>query len=252
MTKRFASIVGSSVAAALIWLASVGSANAILVRGGIDPAFDLLASGQYAALSDLYWTAEIQFNVDANCLSPGNDVTCVVSGLDVTGRLSSISTPSNFQDVTFFTSPGPNSYSLDLRVNGSGQVTGVANDVSPLTTNVPFGFAGANIPNLLNGNTWVQFDLAGDAQLIVALCEPLTQPDNYSRTHSRTNFFSTSSGECGPQATCVTSTDPTTGNSGTGFHAVTFTQVPEPGSLWLILAALSAGWLTLRPRRRLA
>ena len=245
MSKRFASIIGSSIAVALAWLASLGTANAILVRGSIDPPFDLSATGIYAGLTDLYWTADIQFDVGSACLTslassgPGN---CLVSGLNVTGRLSSISTPANFQDVTFFTSPGVDSYLLDLAVNSSGLVTGIANDASS-ATNVPFGYASANVPGgLFKGNAWVQFTLDGDAQLMVTLCRPLETPKIY--------FPDNSDEGCDVSTSCVASTDPTTGSKGAGFDRVAFTQVPESGSLWLILAALSAGWLTLRPRHR--
>lgn len=238
MWGRIRSIVGPGLAVALVWLASLGTANAILVRGGIDPTFSTTG-----ALADLYWTALIQFDLAPSCLSPSSTVICPISNLSVTGTLQykpSPGTPGPVLPVDFLSHDLSPPTSLSLAVDGSDQIIGIGSD--------PLGYASVDMrPSLDIGNVWVQFFLPGSdpnfphstvgtGGLIVQQCtsgssDANEEEDNESETAQENE------NEDGGDA-CNAGTSPAGGLTSSVLGVVNITQVPEPGSLWLVLGAL--------------
>ncbi|MDE2209637.1 MAG: PEP-CTERM sorting domain-containing protein [Betaproteobacteria bacterium] len=234
---------------ALVWLASLGTANAILVRGGIDPQFT--TSGD---LVSLYWTAIIQFDVyDSTCLSPGTHYTCPISNLSVKGKLQD--KPSGpIVPVDFLSNYSPPPYSLSLAVDSYDQIIGIGTG--------PIGYASVDMrPSLDIGNAWVQFFLPGSGPfsssglstgtLIVQPCGTGsgTSEEDEVESQSAQNNENEDRGDA-----CNASTDPTTESRLTSdvLGVVHITQVPEPGSLWLVLAALFVAAPLLARRKQLS
>ena len=233
---------------ALVWLAGVGTANAILVRGSIDPQFS--TSG--TTLGDLYWTADIEFDVAAGCLKPGT-VTCSVSSLQVSGTVQykpSSGTPGPVLKVDFLTfDPSPPT-SLSLAVNSENTIVGIGSSA--------IGFDSVDMrPPLDIGNVWVQFFLLGtdpnfpnatfaSGGLIVQPCTGGTDPDENRESATAEENENEDHESIGA---CNASTSPDGGFASSVLGRVTIAQVPEPGSAWLVIGALLAA-VPLVTRRR--
>ena len=252
MTKRFESILGSSVAAALIWLASLGAANAITIRGSADPVF----SGTY---QNLYWTATIQFDLSATCLSSVGSGTgtgsltvnastsgaCAVSGYSLVSDLTfndpvPPATPTTTQTIPLLFPQSIPTITLDV----SG---GVVDSIG--TTQI----GASNLWNFTGsvqgqGYAWIQFfntpandSSTSSADLLLQFCTPV----QLVQSPRRIDRFGTSSSNCGPEG-C--SPDLTLAKTSTRAD-VQVTQVPEPGPLALMGAAFAVGLLVRRRKQ---
>jgi hypothetical protein len=222
---------------ALLWLAGLGTANAILVRGSIDPQFS--TSG---TLAELYWTADVVFDIGSGCLSPDSTVTCAISNLGVTGTLQyvpSSGTPGPVLNVDFLQyDPSPPT-SLNLAVDSQNSIIGIGSGV--------IGYAGVDMrPSLDIGNVWVQFFLPGsdpnfqDATfasggLIVQPCIGGTDPDEDRESQIAEEHENEGNESIGA---CNASASPDGALTSSLLGRMTITQVPEPGSAWLVAGAL--------------
>jgi hypothetical protein len=224
------SFFGSCAAAAVMWFATAGSANAITVRGFVDPDFGGDATGE---LAGAYWTAEIQFSdADGSCVeNDGPNQTCVFDpgSLVVTGTLTedggSITAPLNF----LFTGPVPTT--ININVVG-GVVTAI--DTGQLGPTAQF------TTDTLQGFAWIDFGFGNSesiapslAELLIQLCPPT---ETFSSLSEFEDWCHVSPDECSATSPQFTS----------DLAAVTIAQVPEPGMLWLLLAALPLGALMRR------
>ena len=244
MSKCSLSRVSSGIAATLLWIASFGMANAILVRGSIDPIF-----GGSGTLAGIYWTADVTFNVDGSCLSTiassiSMTGSCTISGLTATGTVNDSVDPTI--NVNYLATPSFSPTSLDLAVDSSLNVVGIGSS--------PIGFGTVSLPGLTpnyntTANLWVQFfmpteTLASQADLIATLCQTLTQgPRDYFDSHT----IASNDSVCDQVSACP-GTDPTSGTKSVRGD-VAITQAPEPGSLALVLAAMLVCWPLLRRRQ---
>lgn len=223
---RWQAILRSGFAMAVLWGLGLGSANATLVRGSIDPTF-----GGSGTLAGIYWTANISFNVDSSCLAAATqDISCAITGLTATGTVDDGT--DGTVPVNYLATPMSPPSSVDLAVDASHNVIGIGT--------MPIGFGTVTFPALSEvANLWVQFYLpvfngdgvittASQGDLIATLCTPEL---DYSLT-----FLD--DWRCSSSGTCTPSTDPTTGDTSVR-HDATIVTVPEPGSLWLIFAALA-------------
>lgn len=228
---------------ALLWLAGLGTASAILVRGGIEPQFS--TSGN---LMDLYWTANIQFDIGSSCLSPDTTVTCAISNLSVIGTLQyqpTSGTPGPLFNVDFLSHDASPPTLLSLAVDSSNQIIGIGSDA--------IGYAAVDMrPSLDLGNVWVQFFLPGQDSnfpdsnvgtggLIVQQCQSTvganpsgTENDDITENQNAANNENEDDG----LSLCDASTSPTGGAASSVIGVLQITQVPEPGSVWLVLGAL--------------
>ena len=238
MWSRIKSIAAPSIGMALVWLAGVGTANAILVRGSIDPQFS--TSG--TTFADLYWTADIEFDIGAGCLVPDTTVTCSVSNLQVNGTVQykpSSGTPGPVLNVDFLTFDASPPTSLSLAVDSQNTIVGIGSDA--------IGFDSVDMRPLLDiGNLWVQFFLPGtdpnfpdstfsSGGLIVQPCIGGTDPDE---NHESAIAEEHENDEQESIGTCNASTSPDGGLASSVLGRVTITQVPEPASGWLVVGAL--------------
>lgn len=222
---------------ALLWLSAVGTANAILVRGSIDPQFS--SSG---TLANLYWTADVAFDIGSGCLSPDTTVTCAISNLGVTGTLQyvpSSGTPGPVFNVDFLTfDPSPPT-SLSLAVDSQNTIVGIGSG--------PIGFDSVDMRPLPDiGNVWVQFFLPGtdpnfpnstfaSGGLIVQPCIGGTDPDEDRESQIAEEHENEDDESIGA---CNASTSPDGALTSSLLGRMTITQVPEPGSAWLVAGAL--------------
>ena len=226
MSKSYRSIIGSSLAAALLWLASTGSADAILVRGSIDPVF-----GTSGTLSGLYWTADVSFNVDGSCLAAATeDILCSISGLTATGTVNDGT--DGVMNVNYLATPSSPPTQMDLAVDANQQVIGIGS--------AAIGFGTVGLPALQTvANLWVQFFL------------PVFNTDGVITTPSQGELIATTCSTTiptvEPSVVCTPAGDPAAGMTSVP-ASVVITQVPEPSSLVLMLVALLTGWPLLRPR----
>lgn len=233
MRKQLRSILGLSVAVAFAWLA--GNAGATTVRLHVDPAFN--ASGTTLTDPDLGWSANVEVDIAASCLS-GPAGTCTGTLDSATGTLYDTNGTATTSDDVLLSSFGytdtvaQTPFTISVAVDGSGHATGV--DTSPIGYHSVFtGDLSPSFPGF-SGNLWVEFytgaSEANVANLIIqALCPPII--DEFSWCHTEE--------ECTPDPNgpgAIKSVDAT----------YSITVVPEPESLWLVFAALSAGWLARR------
>ena len=170
----------------------------------------------------------IQFDVVAACIAGTTTAhVCAVTGLQVTGTLgSSISDPSPII-FNFLSNPGPASPPVITLTSTGGVVTGIGTAaIGPTFFNFSpsiFGFA------------WVDFDLptvvggGSMAQLLLQLCPTST-----------VSAWRSSDSDDDDVCNAGSPTDRSV------FTTIRISQVPEPGMAWLLLAALSAGWLVRR------
>src|SRR5690349_16954353 len=117
--------VASMLLIAALWLGH-GSANAIVFKAIVDPAFN--PGGTSATGTDLGWSAEMFFDLDG--CAPGLFTTCsTMNLLSATGTLydttdlshTPVSTPST---LTYFAGPPNNSLIHSVLFDGSGGVLG--------------------------------------------------------------------------------------------------------------------------------
>lgn len=210
---------------AMLWLAGLGTAGAIVIRGVTDPTFD--GSGVFNGDT---WTAEIQFtDSDASCVSGANfnvpnppGVVCVpdLGTLSITGTLSD----------------GTNTATLDfLNVHPAPTISITTSN--GVATAIQTGIVGASALFDLSGQqgfAWIDFEFGSTLELetpsvatISLQACPSFVPDAWV-----------------DDVTCTANLDNATTSSA---DSVTVTQTtPEPGMLWLVFGALSAVWLMRR------
>jgi len=231
--KRTNKRIACAAAVALSWLVGIGTANAIIVRGFVDPLF-----GGSGVENGMYWTAEIEFqDADNSCVaSDGTNITCTpdAGSLSITGTLQQ-QVPGPFGPVVpvdfLFSAADP---VIKLNVSG-GVITGIQTGIIG-----PTDFTTVSGPDI-QGFAWVDFEFgSGDspsvANLLFQICPPVTVPDTRSFSFSRYN-------DCTPSADCTPNSElADTSTTAT----VRIEQIPEPGMLWLVVAAMSAGWLARR------
>lgn len=231
MKNNLKRVLGYSFAIAFAWVASFGNANAILVKGHIDPLF-----GGSGDASGVYWTALLEFtDSDNSCVSGANADgvhTCTpdAGSLSVTGTLQE---GANTAVIDFlFSSTSPT-----ITVDVQGGV------IQAIQTG-PIGPTDLFTLGSLQGFAWIDFefgsafdsDNASMAQLLLQLCPPSSDLVSVS------TFGSGHSYDCEPSADCT----PTAPTDFSDPALVTVEQIPEPATTLLLLGALAAGWIVRR------
>ena len=210
--KNSLSLVLKACAAGALALVFAASASAgVVFRGAIDPIFGVFIPGAS-------YTGEAFFDVAPDCLA----VDATYTNADACGVLTILSATitlvngSNSQTLDF----GPNLSSPDPVIQyiiENGTLAAVDTiDIGPqfVASSPSIGYTGPMWLNL--GHTGVAGDgLAATAQLFT--------------------------GDCFEG--CFPSHDPATSSN---LATVTFTQVPEPATVALLLAAMTAGWIVRR------
>jgi len=215
---------GSRLAAVIVLAAGVGSANAAVIRGNAEPQFT--ANG---FLSGLSWASTIVFSVLDTCIpAPGNTGACSVTVSSVTAALAPSGTP-------LFPIPAGG-----LVLAGSihtSSTTGLVDafDLPSITSNT---FNGASVYGSFQGTAAIDWGI-GDNNLPTALLSI-----NILHCGAVETDFAVHEKHSSSYNTCTvgafTSTIPAT---------ISITQVPEPGTVLLLLVAISAlGYV----RRRVA
>jgi hypothetical protein len=217
-------VLGYSFAIAFAWVASFGNANAILVKGHIDPLF-----GGSGVFSGVYWTGLLEFtDSDNSCVSGANADgvhTCTpdAGSLSVTGTLQL----------------GPDTAVLDFLFGAPTPVITV-NVVGGVITGIQTGPIGpTDLFSLgsLQGFGWLDFESNSMAQLLLQLCPPLSDFASFSTFSSSHSYDCEPSADCTPNIQLTTASDPA---------VVTIEQIPEPATALLLLGALAAGWIVRR------
>jgi MYXO-CTERM domain-containing protein len=224
-------IVKSCAAIALLWLAGLGTASAIVIRGSVDPIFDFGGS-----FGNIDWTATIQFSdADASCVSGLNATDPVghpclfdPGTLSVTGTLTDSS--SDNAPLTFATSD-----STPVSIRTSAGIT-TAIDTPALSLPAGTFFTLGSI----HGFATVDFSFGsgGDGPASIAtmtLQQCSLSSDDYSYSLDRWTT-----------AACTPFGAPSTSAAA----SVTVSQTPEPGVLWLALTAVAGVWLVRRRTSR--
>jgi hypothetical protein len=238
MPKLDWSLVNSGVLVACLWVAGHGAANAIVFKAIVDPAFHV--GGTVATGSDLAWSAEMFFELDG--CGPGVFTTCTTMDLlSATGTLYNINDPnhdpvSTPTTLTYFGGPPDGSLIHSVLFDGSGGILGLNTD--------PIGFAIALAdPSLLPpagaASLWLQFFAPNPNLQFAAALAPPTQLGGYLIVNpcATVNLGEESS------LLCPSTTD---GAVRSDAAAVSFVPVPEPGSLLLIIAALTSSLVVRR------
>lgn len=240
MGKNILRALGFAATVASVWVAGFGDANALLVRGSIDPLFN--ASG---IDGNLGWTAAISFDVASNCVAPNTTLSIAsnpacFSNLSVTGTLYDHGNGDAVLDsnVDFQQNPTVPAIPLALTIGIDG-----AGIVNTIDTSI-IGYYSAST-SLFTGNLWIDFFTNGDGtpqgDLIAQLCDPILLLD--SSTFDRIRSFDDEN--CDHPAACATTP---VGGITSAVALVTITQVvPEPGALWL--AALGLCMIPVMRRR---
>jgi hypothetical protein len=220
-------VLGYSFAIAFAWVASFGNANAILVKGHIDPLF----GGSGVDTSGIYWTGLLEFTDSDNSCVSGPNANGVHTCAPDAGSLS----------VTGTLQLGPDTAAIDFLFGGPTPVITV-NVVGGVITGIqtgPIGPTDLFTLGSLQGFGWLDFESGGMAQLLLQLCPPPPPSDFVSLS----TFSSYHSYDCEPSADCTpnmqlaTRSDPA---------VVTIEQIPEPATTLLLLGALAAGWIVRR------
>ena len=215
---------------ASVWLAGFGQANALLVRGSIDPLFN--ASGIDANLG---WTAEISFDVASNCVAPSTTLSIAAnpacfSNLSVNGTLYDHGNGDAVLDpsVNFQQNPTIPAIPLALTIGIDG-----AGIVNTIDTSI-IGYYSAST-SLFTGNLWIRFftnpDGTPQGDLIAQLCDPILLSS--LSTFDRIRSFEYEN--CDHPTACLTTP---VGGIASADALVRITQVPEPGALWLVALGL--------------
>ena len=213
---------GSRLAAAVVLAAGMGSANAAVIRGVADPQFT--SSG---FLSGVFWSSIITFTVDNSCIAGTGTNTCAVSNVSATATLGPAPGAGNANVSLTFTLGLPASLTIH-------HTAGVVDAFDTLAAIGPSGLFVDPNPSF-SGFAWVDWGIgAGNlptAQFFIQQCTTSTYHDN----DTREKHYSTA---CTPSlGGAAGSTIPAT---------ITITQIPEPGVLVLLLAALSGLWYVRR------
>jgi hypothetical protein len=229
--NNFKSVLGYSFAILFAWAASFGNANAILVKGHIDPLF-----GGTGVTSGIYWTGLLQFtDADNSCIASDGVHTCApdAGSLSVTGtlQLGADTTTLNF----LFAGPTP-TITVDV-------VGGV---IQAIQTG-PIGPTDLFTLGSLQGFGWLDFefgsafdsDNASMAQLLLQLCPPLSDLTSFTTTSGRRSEDCNPSADCTPNIQLATGSDP-------ALVTIEQIQVPEPATALLLLGGLAAGWIVRR------
>jgi len=203
--------------AAVLLLAGMGTASGVVIRGNADPLF-----GNGGVLNNIYWTSQIEFDVDASCIAGTGSGSCAATNMSVIGTLGpNVSTTT--VNLTFSNEP----VSVNLTwVNGI--VTGI--NTSPIGPSQFFSYSGS-----VAGFAWIDWGIGGDgtlAELLIQNC--LTE---VSTTQIPSFSLSSYQDDCGPVAECLPSLELAQNSVAT---RITITQIPEPGILLLLVVGLSA------------
>lgn len=208
----------------LLWFGGFTAANAITIRGVADPMFTV--GGDFNGDT---WSALVQFgDADASCVSGDNftDLTGHVCTPDagtlvMTGTLSDGSDTVN---LNFLTGLAPSISITTLNGVATGIQTGVVGPTAEFTLGSQ-GFA------------WVDFEFGSHFDLSAPSgVEILLQSCGQSEEEYTLNSWE-GDGCIATAGNALRSTP----------DSVTVTQTtPEPGILWLVLGALSMGWLVRR------
>jgi hypothetical protein len=242
MSKRFESVFRSSIAVALIWLGGLGCANALTIRGSLAPVF----SGSY---TDLYWTAQIEFDVSAACLSSHSGPVDTATTADC-----AVSNYSLVADLKY-TQPSPGTITQTIPISFAQTIPDITLDIvggvvqSIGTPQIgPSSQWNFSSPVQGQGYAWIQFfnssastdsGSMSSADLLLQFC---TTPSPIVQETSAPLFLS-------PECEVVgCSADPNQAQTSTR-ASVQVSQVPEPGSLWLMTAALAMGLFVPRRNR---
>lgn len=215
--KNPLSLVLKTCAASVLALVFAGNASAgVVFRGAIDPIFGVFIPGAS-------FTGEAFFDVAANCLDVSEDGTHdpngdTCDGMTLLSATITLVNGSNSQTLTFWDSSSIGQPVVDFIIdNGTlGAVDTI--DIGPqfVAANPSIGYVGPMWLNL--GHTGAAGEgLSATAQLFT--------------------------GSCSEFEGCFPSHDPATSSN---IATVTITQVPEPATVALLLAAMTAGWIVRR------
>ena len=214
MKNSLSLVLKTCAAGALALVLSASASAGVVFRGAIDPIFGVFIPGAS-------FTGEAFFDVSADCLDVSMDGTHDPTG-DTCGGMSLLSATitlvngSNSQTLTFWDSSSAGQPVLDFLIdNGTlGAVDTI--DIGPqfVASSPSIGYVGPMWLNL--GHVGVVGEgLEATAQLFTGSC-----------------FEG-----------CFPSHDPATSSN---VATVTITQVPEPATVALILAAMTVGWIVRR------
>jgi hypothetical protein len=227
------SFFGYCAVAAVMWLGAFGTANAVFVRGIVEPAF----TDDGSTTDGLDWTATIGFDVGAECLVPGVTTCYSVSNFSLTGELTFNSETIPLDFGLFPPNPIPSP--IDLEVDSSGIVTGIG------TPEVGPSAHWAFTSSLGDGYAWIKFNLPShegtngafsSADLFLQFCNDLGLLPSISLLSYEDDCF--------PATVCGANRG--AADQSQVFAHVEISQTPEPGSLLLLLGALSASWFVRR------
>jgi hypothetical protein len=224
------SVLGYSFAIAFAWAASFGNANAILVKGHIDPLF-----GGSGVASGVYWTALLEFtDSDNSCIAADGVQTCTpdAGSLSVTGTLQE----------------GANTAVVDFLFGGSTPTitVDVQGGVIQAIQTGPIGPTDLITLGSLQAFGWIDFEFGSFfdsdndsmARLLLQLCPPPSDFASFSTFSSSHSYYCQPAADCTPNFQLVTEfSDPA---------LVTVEQIPEPATALLLLGALASGWIVRR------
>ncbi len=283
LQARFGMALRVATLTAVAALGSLGTAQAAVYVGKWDPAYGAPYNGSPA----LGFTGQAKFYVPDGCLAGSNgyshlaptfigvDAGCSTS--DANGRINLLSAEVNLfafigafnplavPDETLTYASPVGLYASDL---GSDPVYGIVVDYNAVTGK--FDVIGANVallgpkfpgalaitPITSGAGFYLQIGLGlngGDVDNSAGGAEPfpfvfadeLMEVEELTAARAAPFLESTLVNTSCSDSGCVP--NPLGGRSGPA--TVTFTQVPEPGSLALVLGAIAAGWAARRPRR---
>lgn len=283
LQARFGTALRVATLTAVAALGSFGTAQAAVYVGKWDPAY----GPPYNLSPALGFTGQAKFYVPDGCLAGSNaysqvnptfigvDAGCSTS--DANGRINLLSAEVNLfafigafntlavPDETLTYASPAGLYASDL---GSDPVYGIVVDYNAVTGK--FDVIGANVALLgpkfpgaaaitsitAGAGFYLQIGLGlngGDVDNSAGGAEPdpfvfadeLMEVEELTPARAAPFLESTLVNTSCSDAGCVP--NPLGGRSGPA--TVTFTQVPEPGSLALVLGAVAAGWAARRPRR---
>jgi len=210
--KNPLSLVLKTCAAGVLALVFAGNASAgVVFRGAIDPIFGVFIPGAS-------FTGEAFFDVDQDCLAIDgtydNSNSCGV--LTILSATITLVNGSNSQTLDFGPNLSPGDPVIDYIIENGTLAAVDTIDIGPqfVAASPSIGYVGPMWLNL--GHTGVAGDgLAATGQLFTGSCIE----------------------------GCFPSHDPATSSN---IATVTITQVPEPATVALLLAAMTAGWIVRR------
>ena len=244
--KSLKSIRRAVLTAAASVLLFTGSAEAIIFHGNWDPAFG-------SAFPNLGFRGDADFDASAACLVTPGFVQDGVGGCNLTLLSASLelynaslgSSAPTLQTLTFAPpaiSPDPLTAAFVAfnPLTGRNEVTGIStiHAAGPVAGNL-FGPQISTLSSsIYSGPLWLEFSLSNagtsDAFIFTGTCTS----GSYTPKHYG------GGGGVGTTSGCVANT-----SLPSNAAAITITQVPEPGTIALLLSAIGAGWLTRRLRK---